>query len=90
VATVFADSPIHVVGELSKPQTWNNEPMNQAFSILTPSHREYPGFCFKALRRSGRELKILKILVTIKINFIAKLRDTRVVYVRDLVHHFQC
>jgi hypothetical protein len=29
VATVFADSPIHVVGELSKPQTWNNAPRNK-------------------------------------------------------------
>jgi hypothetical protein len=27
VATVFADSLIHAVGELSKPQTWNDAPI---------------------------------------------------------------
>jgi hypothetical protein len=40
VTTVFAGSPIHFVGELSKPQTWNNIPMKQAFSMSTPTHRE--------------------------------------------------
>jgi hypothetical protein len=43
VATVFADSPIHVVRELSKPQPWNNGPMKQAFSILSPTYREQSG-----------------------------------------------
>ena len=43
MASVFADSPIHFVGELPQPQTWNNAPMKQAFSILMPAHREYPG-----------------------------------------------
>jgi hypothetical protein len=43
VATVFADSPIHVVDELSKPQTWNNASMKQAFSILTPRMVNNPG-----------------------------------------------
>jgi hypothetical protein len=37
---IFTNSPIPVMGELSKPQTWNNSPIKQAFSILTPAHRE--------------------------------------------------
>jgi hypothetical protein len=40
LATVFADSPIHFVGELSKPQTWNNPSMKQASCMSTPTHRE--------------------------------------------------
>jgi hypothetical protein len=32
--------PFHVLGDLSKPQTWSNTPMNQAFSRATPTHRE--------------------------------------------------
>jgi hypothetical protein len=30
----------HVLGDLSKPQTWNNTPMKQAFSMSTLTHRE--------------------------------------------------
>jgi hypothetical protein len=30
----------HFVGDLSKPQTWSNTPMKQAFCMSTPTHRE--------------------------------------------------
>jgi hypothetical protein len=37
---VFQIGQFHVVGDLSKPQTWSNIPMKQAFSKSTPTHRE--------------------------------------------------
>jgi hypothetical protein len=33
----------HVVGELSKPQTWNDTQGKSAFSIRTPTPREKSG-----------------------------------------------
>jgi hypothetical protein len=33
----------HIVGELSKSQTWNNTPMRQAFAMSTSTPRESSG-----------------------------------------------
>jgi hypothetical protein len=36
----FASSSISRRGDLSKPQTWSNIPLKQAFFMSTPTHRE--------------------------------------------------
>jgi hypothetical protein len=43
VATVFANSTIHIVGDLSKPQTWSNIPMNKLSPCRRPRIVNNPG-----------------------------------------------
>jgi hypothetical protein len=56
----------HVVGDLSKPQTWSNTSMKQAFSRSTPTHRESSG-----VKPSNQNVSIMKESFTTSITAVA-------------------